>query len=274
MPRITYNEAEVAAFEAARRVPREGLADWRDAVARHLKPRPGMRLLDLGSGVGMWARDFADWYGIDVVAVEPSEAMRARAWWPDVLAGDAEAIPLPDASVDAAWISTVIHQLPDLRAAAVELRRVLHSGAPVLIRSVFRGRHDGITLFRFFTEAVRVLDAYPSVAEVRAAFGEAGFDFVSLEAVRQVTADSLSTAVDRLRREAHTPLMLITDEEYERGLSRMRAAANTQPGPVTDTLDLLVLRRSLNGDRTGKDSTHDRQTDTEADEHAAGDGVH
>jgi hypothetical protein len=36
--------------------------------------------------------------------------------------------------------------------------------------------------------------------------------------------------------------MLITDDAYEAGLARLRAAATTQPGPVIDTLDLLVLR--------------------------------
>ena len=39
-----------------------------------------MRVLDLGSGTGMWAQAFTAWYdSIDVIAVEPSEAMRARS---------------------------------------------------------------------------------------------------------------------------------------------------------------------------------------------------
>jgi hypothetical protein len=46
-----------------------------------------------------------------------------------------------------------------------------------------------------------------------------------------------------LRRDAHTPLKLITDAQYEAGLARLRAAAGNHPGPVIDTLDLLVLRR-------------------------------
>jgi hypothetical protein len=57
-----------------------------------------------------------------------------------------------------------------------------------------------------------------------------------------VTAPSLAAAAAVLRREAHTPLMLITDSAYQAGLTRLRAAAATQQGPVIDTLDLLVLR--------------------------------
>jgi ubiquinone/menaquinone biosynthesis C-methylase UbiE len=112
-----------------------------------------------------------------------------------MLVGHASAIPLEAASVDGAWLSTVIHHIPDLRAAATEPRRVLRLGAPVLIRSAFPGRHEQITLFRFFPEAIRVLDTYPSVADVCAAFATAGFAYVALEPVLQVSAGALNTTV-------------------------------------------------------------------------------
>jgi SAM-dependent methyltransferase len=245
MARIAYDNRDAAAFEAARHLPDQGLAAWREAVARHLDPRPGTRLLDLGAGTGMWARAFTDWYdGIDVIAVEPAEAMRARCTHPQVLAGDAAGIPLPGGSVDAAWLSTVIHHVPDLTAAARELRRVLRPGGTVLIRSAFAGRHHAITLFRFFPEAVRVLDTYPSVENVEAAFAAAGFATVSFEQVPQATAPSLQAVAATIRREAHTPLQLITDDEYAAGLARLHEAARTESGPVVDALDLLVLKES------------------------------
>jgi SAM-dependent methyltransferase len=242
MARIAYDEGDAVAFEAGRHVPVEGLSAWRDAIARHLGPQADMRILDLGAGTGMWATAFVDWYNVDVVAVEPSAAMRSRSAYRRMVAGDAAAIPLGAGCVDAAWMSTVIHHLPDLAASAGELRRVLRPGGPVLIRSAFAGRHERIGLFRFFTEAIRVLDTYPSVAEVCAAFATAGFERVALEPVPQVTAASLTAAAERLRRDAHTPLKLITDAEYDAGLARLLAAAKTDSGPVVDELDLLVLR--------------------------------
>ena len=242
MARIAYGDAEAAAFAATRHLDRAGLTHWEATIRTQLRPTPGQRVLDLGSGTGMWASAFTDWYGVEVIAIEPSAAMRARSIHPDVRAGHAGALPLDDASVDAAWLSTVVHHLPDLPAAAAELRRVLRPGAPVLIRSVFPGRHDGITQFRYFTEAIRVVDTFPSVADVTTAFGAVGFELAALERVPQVAGASLELMAANMTRAAHSPLLLITDEEYAAGLARMRAAARTVTGPVVDSLDLLVLR--------------------------------
>lgn len=243
MARMVYDQAAAAAFEANRHLSQDALAAWRAAVTRWVDPRPGVRLLDLGSGTGSWARAFTTWFpAVAVTAVEPSEAMRARSVFRPVAAGDAAHIPLGDSTVDVAWLSTVIHHVPDMTAAAHELRRVLRPGATVLIRSAFAGRHEAITLFRYFPEAVRVLDTYPSVADVEAAFAHAGFSTVSLEQVPELTAPSLRDAAAGLRREGHTLLQLITDDEYAAGLARLHEAAETDNGPVVDALDLLVLR--------------------------------
>lgn len=243
MALIAYDDGDAAAFAATRHLSAPGLDAWRLAVGRHLNPGPGVRLLDLGSGTGSWSRAFRTWWPrMSVLAVEPSAAMRARTVHRPVVAGRAEEIPLRDDTVDGVWLSTVVHHVPDLTMAAGEVRRVLRPGAPVLIRSAFAGRHDGIALFRFFPEAVAILDRYRGVAEVEAAFSTAGFTRVGVEAVPQVTAPSLGDVARHLRRAAHTPLQLISDEAYAAGLHRLRAAAAVESGPVVDHLDLLVLR--------------------------------
>ena len=45
-----------------------------------------------------------------------------------------------------------------------------------------------------------------------------------------------------MARAAHTPLQLITDGEYAAGRARLQRAAAVEPGPVTDVIDLLVLK--------------------------------
>jgi hypothetical protein len=78
MARISYDAPTAAAFRAARELPREGLSEWREAVRRHLRQSPGLTLVDVGPGTGAFAAAFSDWFDLEVVAVEPSAAMREQ----------------------------------------------------------------------------------------------------------------------------------------------------------------------------------------------------
>jgi ubiquinone/menaquinone biosynthesis C-methylase UbiE len=254
--RISYDEQTAAAFKAVREIPRDGLSEWREAVRRHLRPSPGMTLADIGAGTGAFAAAFGDWFGLRVLAVEPSAAMRdriARSPAVEVFEGDACALPLPDDSADAAWLSLVIHHIPDLELAACEIRRVLRPGAPVLIRQGFPDRyeptgslkHDRIEIMRWFPETVRVANTFPSLVETCDAFAAAGFHQEALEQVRETYETSLADfllQVDTLRH-ADTTLRSLTDDEFLRGKERLRRAVETaSPEPRSNWLDLLVLR--------------------------------
>jgi SAM-dependent methyltransferase len=186
MARISYDEQTATAFKAVREVPGDGLSEWREAVRRHLRPSQGMTLVDIGAGTGAFATAFSDWFGLSILAVEPSAAMRAQIpRRPDihVLEGDASSLPLPDDSADGAWLSLVIHHIPALEAAAREIRRVLRPGAPVLIRQGFPGRVDQVELVRWFPETARTVDTYPSVEQTCQAFAAAGFSRDALEQI-------------------------------------------------------------------------------------------
>jgi ubiquinone/menaquinone biosynthesis C-methylase UbiE len=252
MARISYDERTATAYKAVREIPRDGLSEWREAVRRHLRPSQGMTLVDIGAGTGQFATAFSDWFGLDVVAVEPSAAMRDRIpRTPRIrsLDGDATAVPLPDASADAAWLSLVIHHVADLEAAAHEIRRVLRPGAPVLIRQGFPGRLDGVELVRWFPEADRFVRGYPSVAETCTTFAAAGFRRQALEPLRETYPASLAELlreVDTLR-VADTTIRGLTEEEFLRGKERLRRAVRQaenaeHPEPRSNRLDLLVLR--------------------------------
>jgi ubiquinone/menaquinone biosynthesis C-methylase UbiE len=256
VPRNTYDAETAAAFGAVREIPRDGLSGWRDAVRRHLRPAPGATLVDVGAGTGQFAVAFSEWFGVDVVAVEPSAAMRARiarSASVHVREGSASALPLADASADGAWLSLVLHHVPDLHAAARELRRVLRPGAPVLIRQGFPDRYeplgplrgDTIEVVRWFPETARVVETFPSLAETCDAFAAAGLRREAVEQVRENYPGSLAdllAATDALRR-ADTTLRSLTEDEFRRGRERLRRAVETgAAAPRTNTLDLLVLR--------------------------------
>jgi SAM-dependent methyltransferase len=90
----------------------------------------GRRILDLAAGTGKFTRLLRA-TGADVVAVEPSTAMRAELAriLPDVDCrdGKAESIPLPDQSVDAVTVAQAFHWF-DPAQALPEIARVLRPG--------------------------------------------------------------------------------------------------------------------------------------------------
>jgi SAM-dependent methyltransferase len=90
----------------------------------------GLRVLDLGAGTGKLTATLVA-MGADVTAVEPDPAMLAelRRALPAVraLPGSAEAIPLPDASVDAVLAGNAMHWF-DMAVAGPEIARVLVPG--------------------------------------------------------------------------------------------------------------------------------------------------
>jgi SAM-dependent methyltransferase len=260
MARISYDEQTAAAFKAVREVPRDGLSEWREAVRRHLRPSPGMTLVDIGAGTGAFAAAFGDWFDLNVLAVEPSAAMRdqiPRTPAIRVLEGNANALPLPGESADAAWLSLVIHHVPDLEAAAHEIRRVLRPGAPVLIRQGFPDRYeptgnlkpDSIELVRWFPETARTVGTFPSLRNTCDAFAAAGFHRHALEQVRETYAASLAdflAQVDTFRR-ADTTMRDLSEDEFLRGKERLRRAVRraeetANPEARSNWLDLLVLR--------------------------------
>jgi ubiquinone/menaquinone biosynthesis C-methylase UbiE len=113
----------------------EGLGELR---AELLAPLAG-RVVEVGCGNG---RNFARYPSAvtQVTAVEPEPhlrglATRAAADAPvpvTVVPGTAEALPLPDAAVDAAVLCLVLCSLPDRAAALAELSRVLRAGGTLV----------------------------------------------------------------------------------------------------------------------------------------------
>ncbi|WP_052396971.1 class I SAM-dependent methyltransferase [Streptomyces sp. NRRL F-5123] len=237
---------DAAAYRAAREVPREGLGAWREAVAEEAGLRPGMTVLDVGAGTGGFATAFREWFGVDVLAVEPSAAMRALIPADDgitVLEGRAEALPVGDGCADAAWFGSVVHHIEDLVAAARETRRALRPGAPVLIRNVFPGRAERDLRLRFFPETADSVAYYPPVEHVVTVFTAAGFHRTALRTLPQESAPTLAAYADGLRRGTDSKLRSLSDAAYARGLDRLRAAAAADPTEkAVSWMDLLVLR--------------------------------
>ena len=112
---------------------------------------PGHVVLDIGSGSGTDVLIAAGMVGPEgrVHGLDMTEAMRtklrdnahrARAGNVNILAGNAEEIPLPDGAVDAVTSNGVLNLVPDKRRALAEIHRVLRPGGGVQIADIVLGR--------------------------------------------------------------------------------------------------------------------------------------
>src|ERR687898_2297837 len=179
MARVDYDQMAPDYVEG-RTLPPEGMEPGGEAIRTWLPAAAGRSpVLDLGAGTGQFAAAIAGWFGVEVVAVEPSRGMRAQAAvahpHPGVawVAGSGERLPLGDGTCAWAWVSTVVHHLDDLDAVAGELGRVLRPGGLVLVRQGFPGRMDALTLYqRVFPRGAGTLvsgGGLPTVERVSAA---------------------------------------------------------------------------------------------------------
>ena len=120
-----------SSFGTAAAAYAEHRPDYAQAAVRWaLEPGPGPRVLDLGAGTGKLTATLVALHA-EVIAVELDPAMltELRHALPTVraLPGSAEAVPLPDASVDAVLAGNALHWF-DMNVAGAEIARVLVPG--------------------------------------------------------------------------------------------------------------------------------------------------
>ena len=121
---------------------------WKDAAAAKLNPRPGETILDVAGGTGDLARRYAKMarraqerrggadasvivldYNAEMIMAGLDKGGEREMQW---TVGDAMALPLPDASVDAYSIGFGIRNVADIATALSEARRVLKPGGRFL----------------------------------------------------------------------------------------------------------------------------------------------
>jgi ubiquinone/menaquinone biosynthesis C-methylase UbiE len=124
----------------------------RERLREALAPRPGEHVLEVGPGTGYYTLDVAEWVGpegrVDLFDVQQEmldhTMRRARERDLENLAptqGDARALSYPDATFDAAFLVTVLGEVPDQDAALRELARVLKPGGRLVVGELFGDPH-------------------------------------------------------------------------------------------------------------------------------------
>jgi SAM-dependent methyltransferase len=131
-------------FGSAAAAYASGRPSYPTAAVDWVLPTTARRVLDLAAGTGKLTERLLE-RGVDVVAVEPSDEMRAHV--PSAataMQGVAEAIPLDDASVDCVVVGQAFHWF-DGPAAMAEIARVLRPGGTVGLMWLLADDADPLT---------------------------------------------------------------------------------------------------------------------------------
>lgn len=204
--------------------------------------RPVEDVLDLAAGTGKLTAGLLP-LGVAVTAVEPDDGMRGllENQFPQVtaLAGTAEEIPLPAASVDAVVVGQAFHWF-DRDRALHEIARVLRPGG--CVGTLWNGEDESVEwvaelMRRTGTSVSRVSRDHLWVPEHPrfAPFEESWFPNT-----HRRTIDSLAETFG-----THSRMLVIPEEERAEVLERIRAYLRSRPETAAGEFDMPLVTKVL-----------------------------
>ena len=204
-------------------------ARTKEIVARHLPAAPCV-VADIGGGPGRYSA----WLGSlgyrvhhrDLVPLHVEQAADALAGFDgcDTAVGDALAVDLADASVDAVLLLGPLYHLPrraDRLRALGEVRRIVRPGGPVFVAAISRWatRLDGVLVKQFYRDVEGMIEELPHVegtGELRPLFPGSfnGFTHRPRQLAAEIRAAELDL-VDLVGVEGPAALLTDLDERFD-----------------------------------------------------------
>lgn len=220
---------DAIASEYDRRYAHRSYSRTREMLHRFVGQGTAAVTVEVGCGTGHWLHELAGASSL-LVGIDLSWEMLARARDPDarfhLVRGDAAVLPFATASVDRILCVNVLHHIRDHARFLRECRRVLgDSGSFVTIGLDPHTGTDAWWVYDFFPSARALdLDRYPATSRVRELLIEAGFRDAETELAEHITGAvpfAEAMAIGSVDRRATSQLMVISDADYESGLSRL-----------------------------------------------------
>jgi len=220
-----HRDARAASFELGADVYHASRPDYPDDVVRWVVPEGARDVLDLAAGTGKLTAALVR-LGLHVVAVEPSDAMRAELVRAvpaaDARPGTAEATGLPAGSVDAVTVAQAWHWF-DPPTAAAEIARVLRPHGQVAV--VWNIRDDDVDWVGRWTEIVHRGDTLTTVY-AEPSLGDA---FTAPEHLTHRWATPMRPADLRLLAASRSHLLVLPPDERDALLDAVDELAATHP---------------------------------------------
>ena len=248
LPRVDY---DTIASTYDRRYLDNDYSGVENALIAFVAQHPATRVLEVGCGAGHWLRFLAG-RGSGVAGLDASIRMlacaHAQAPRTALVHGLAEHLPWATASFDRLFCVNALHHFRDKRTFLVEARRVLRPGG--LTMTIGLDPHTGFDhwyIYEYF-EPVLELDRrrYPASSQIQEWMRAAGFvDCVTREVQHLQVRLSPRAAIEqgRLDKGATSQLTVLTEEQYQPGIDRIREAiksAERQGDSLYLTADLRL----------------------------------
>jgi ubiquinone/menaquinone biosynthesis C-methylase UbiE len=199
--------------------------------------------LELGCGTANSTAAFLQAYGCRLIALDPSVGMLEKAREKAVASanwvlGAAQAIPLATGSVQFVFGVFFLHHIPDLGSVARECARVIEHGAVGFITA---STHfiETQPMNRYFPSLARVdLARFRTGEEIETELRRAGFHRTSSRTHRASPPQAIDEAyVRKVAGKFISTYELIPAEEFESGLTRLRADVARNGGRLDETAE-------------------------------------
>jgi ubiquinone/menaquinone biosynthesis C-methylase UbiE len=206
---------------------------------QELSSADALTILDIGCGTGNYTDLFqkvtqAKHYRVH--GIEPSEGMISKARQKNsqitFKQATAEDIPFEGNFFDFVFMTDVIHHIPDIRKMFSEIQRILKPGGKVCIVTQSHWQVEARPIAQFFPGTVRVdKQRYPDIDRIIAAAQFAGLTYQKQETLFEGEAMAVGADfLELVRKKGYSMLHLLTEEEYQTGLSKLENAL--QNGPI------------------------------------------
>jgi SAM-dependent methyltransferase len=224
--------ARARSFGSAAEAYARGRPSYPEEAVRFTLPRVPCSVVDVGAGTGKLTEVLVR-LGCEVMAVEPDDEMRARIEVAEARAGIAEALPLPDCSVDAVVAGQASHWF-EMRLFLDEAVRALRPGGIVgLLRNVQDDRVEWVADLAELTKQGALASA-----EVETPFRDERFEPGELLEVSHTQPMNVSLLVDRVASSSRT--IVQPSEQRAALLARVERFARERFGDSTYEFPLLT----------------------------------
>jgi ubiquinone/menaquinone biosynthesis C-methylase UbiE len=230
MPQTRVNYDAVASTYDRRTA--KGFLQSTAAALQNLARQVGARrVLDLGCGTGRSLYGLAGGpvcYGLDFSGGMLLQARQFNAAY-RLTQATSPYPPFAPASFDLIFCLHAFHHFPDKPRVVQAAYTLLRPGGALAIINIdpCQGRQSWY-IYDFFEGVYETdLSRFPSLAEQEAMLNQAGFQSISRQVVEQFNDKIVGEAVFDsyfLRKDSSSQLILLSDEAYQAGLARIRAA--------------------------------------------------